>query len=60
MKYQKTNEDEITCPKCGYVRHGGDSWESPDEGEDDCEECGHRYEWYRNVEVTYSTYSKTK
>lgn len=45
---------EITCPVCGRLRHGGDSFEAKDEGEHECESCGNTYRWSRNVSVDYS------
>ena len=45
--------DDIICPKCGYEL--GDSWECDDDGEQECEECGAIYEYYRNVTVDYTT-----
>lgn len=48
-------EDEITCPRCKELRHGGDSFEASDEGEDECDNCGAKYKWARDISVTYST-----
>lgn len=45
--------DEIVCPHCGYEH--GDSWEAPDDGEDDCEECGKPFRFVRDITVRYST-----
>lgn len=46
-------EDEITCPYCWHVfqdsRELGDWWTT------DCVDCDKEFEYWRNVEVTYST-----
>lgn len=45
---------EITCPWCGYEMT--DSWErSHDSDQTDCDNCGRKYEYERDVTVTYST-----
>lgn len=47
-------EDEITCPVCGSKQ--SESWEySCDSDEHICEDCGSKYEWERQVEVTYNS-----
>lgn len=47
-------EDDITCPKCGWVDI--DSWEHrSDSGEDECPKCEAKFKWDRDVHVTYST-----
>ena len=43
--------DEETCPYCGY--EFSDSWELPDDGEDECPECGKKFYYNRNVSVSY-------
>lgn len=49
-------EDEITCPNCGCVFT--DSWERQgDEGEEECE-CGCKFNWNRDVSVSYSAEEK--
>lgn len=49
------DEDEITCPYCGYKDR--DSWEAPDEDDEyECSDCGRAFQMVRNVTVTYSTY----
>jgi hypothetical protein len=50
--------DEITCPHCGYEH--GDSWESSDDGVTECDECGERFFFARDVEVTYSSRPEQK
>jgi DNA-directed RNA polymerase subunit RPC12/RpoP len=44
--------NEITCPHCGGTM--GDSWEC-NEGEQECNDCGRKYDVIRHVEVSYST-----
>ena len=45
---------EIVCPYCGYEY--GNSWEYDDEcGELECDECGKKFHYNRNVTVDYST-----
>lgn len=51
IDHEYTNE--IVCPHCGC--ESSDSWESRDEGEEDCPECGKIYAYSRHVEVTYCT-----
>lgn len=46
--------DEITCPYCGEEFQ--DSWESPDNGEHECCECGGAFTHEREISVTYCTY----
>lgn len=46
-------EPEITCPNCH--KRFMDSFESEDEGEDTCSECGCTFTFYRDVSVTYSS-----
>jgi len=50
--------DEVVCPYCGYEY--GDSWEWPDSGETECDECEKTFGYFRNVEVTYSSFKKEK
>lgn len=51
------NEDEITCPYCGYKEK--DSWEAPDADDDyACMDCGKEFKMERVVTVTYSTWKK--
>jgi len=45
--------DEIVCPNCGYEL--SDSWEMPDSGEYDCCECQSKFEFERDIEITYKT-----
>jgi hypothetical protein len=46
--------DEIVCPYCGY--EFSDSWEiGADSGEEECYECGEKFEFYRHIEVSYCT-----
>lgn len=53
--------DEITCPYCGY--EFTESYEFPGEaggsegniGPIDCDDCGRRFNAYRNVSISYST-----
>lgn len=48
---------EIVCPYCGYTHH--DSWElQEDDGDMDCESCGETFEYFREVQVSYSTNKK--
>ena len=50
--------DEIVCPYCGH--EFGDSWEiDADSGEEECYECGKKFEFYRHIEVSYCTYEIT-
>ncbi len=46
--------DEVTCPYCGYEYN--DSWEFPDDGEEECPECGKKFNYTRNVSVSYECY----
>ena len=45
--------DEIVCPYCGYEH--GDSWEAPDDGEDECAECGKTFRFERDYTIRYVT-----
>lgn len=49
--------DNIICPWCGHKN--SDSWESDDNGEEECGECEQSYTYERIVTVEYST-SKVK
>jgi transposase-like protein len=47
--------DEIVCPYCGYEH--GDSWEEHDDrGDLECQGCGKKFCYERNISVDYSTY----
>lgn len=54
---------DIVCPHCGCVYSDsmefGDYGKSND-GEEDCQECGKRFRWERNVSVDYSTEKVTE
>ena len=53
MSLRSYNEDNIKCPKCGYVIT--DSWEfEGDDGEVECEECDAVISYSRNISVSYS------
>lgn len=46
---------EIVCPYCGYEH--GDSWEfKENNGEMVCDGCEKKFNWKRDIEVTYSTW----
>jgi hypothetical protein len=46
--------DNIICPCCGH--NESESWErQEDQGEDQCEQCGARFSYRRDVSVTYTT-----
>lgn len=48
------NEDEITCPYCGYTNPN--SWESGEsEDREICDMCGSTFSWEREVEVSYNS-----
>lgn len=48
-------EEEITCPYCGYIH--SDSWEAGESSDnDECEGCGKKFTWEKNVEISYTTY----
>lgn len=48
-------EENITCPSCGEVCNG-DSWEvSVNYGEETCYECGTKFSWNRDIDVSYSS-----
>jgi transcription elongation factor Elf1 len=44
---------EIICPWCGHEK--SNSWEYPDYDTEICGVCGNKFDYYRNVSVTYST-----
>ena len=46
--------EEIVCPWCGYET--GDSWECSDEGEEECPECQKKFNYSRNIQVSYSSW----
>lgn len=68
---EKTNEslefeENITCPHC-HELYTKDSWEyrgdkgNPENlGEFICDHCGTTFSAYREIEVTYSTYTVSK
>ena len=43
---------EIICPWCGYVHSDCFEW---DDGENECHDCGRKFDVTRNAEITYST-----
>ena len=46
--------NEIVCPYCGHEKTN--SWEyDGDDGEIECDECGMKFAYVRNVSVDYST-----
>jgi hypothetical protein len=49
--------DFIICPHCGHVH--GDSWEwggkEGDWNNGGCESCGKKFDWMRDVKISYST-----
>ena len=48
------NEQEITCPVCGYEE--GDSWESSESDDDhECQRCGSTFSYEREISVTYGS-----
>lgn len=47
------SENEVTCPYCGY--QSGDSVEYPNDGEEKCSQCGGKYNYSRDVDVSYSS-----
>ena len=52
--YQYSNTNEITCPYCGSVIF--DSWEySQDYDTLECEICGKKFKYNRNIEITYTS-----
>jgi len=55
---EKRFEGNITCPYCG--NEVGDSWEMSDSGEEECGECGSKFDYEREVEITYSSYPKER
>lgn len=48
---RRVNESEVTCPYCGHKLH--DSWELPDDDEEECDECGKKYRFSRDISVSY-------
>ena len=44
---------EVVCPWCGH--EFTDSWELPDEGEEECPVCWKHFKFYRDVTVDYAT-----
>jgi hypothetical protein len=54
VSHEYTNE--IVCPWCGYEM--GDSFEMPEDGEEECSECEKTFSYCRNVSVSYSTNRK--
>lgn len=54
MSYDTDGTDEILCPHCGFEE--GDSWEHDDKGGIlECESCGKKYRYDRDVTVTYTS-----
>lgn len=48
---------ELVCPYCGYEH--SDSYElDSDHSMTGCDHCGKEFEYFRNIEITYSTYKK--
>jgi len=45
--------DEVVCPYCAYIHQ--DSWETPNFGEMDCENCHKKFEHERDVSISYIT-----
>lgn len=52
-----TYTNEIVCPHCGYEYQ--DSWEMSDNDEEDCQECGEKFIFSREVDVHYNTQKLT-
>jgi len=48
--------DNIICPWCGHKDR--DSWESDDNGEEECGDCGKEFTYERIVTVEYCTSKK--
>ena len=46
-------EEEVTCPYCQHET--SDSFELGDSGTKTCSECGKKYEWQRDVSISYSS-----
>ena len=44
---------QITCPYCGWVDM--DRWEAGGSGDMECDRCGKKFHFERDVTVTYST-----
>ncbi len=56
---EKRFKGNITCPYCKHEIN--DSWEMPDTGEkEECGNCGSKFDYEREVEVTYSSYPKER
>lgn len=54
-RYFNICTSEIVCPYCGYEM--SDSWElSCDDDEYECDECGKKFHYYREVDVHYTTH----
>lgn len=46
-------ESEVTCPHCGYEHM--DSFERPDDWEEECFVCNKKFSYERVIDVTYRT-----
>ena len=44
---------EVVCPWCGY--EFTDSWDFPDDGEEECPSCWKPFKFSRDVTVDYCT-----
>ena len=44
---------ELVCPHCG--EEIGDSFELPDSGEHSCYNCGRKFSYLREIEITYTS-----
>ena len=54
-RYFNICTSEIVCPYCGYEI--SDSWElTCDDDEYECDECGKKFHYYREVDVHYTTH----
>lgn len=55
---EELHEDDFTCPYCGY--EDPDAFELPDEGTNNCGNCGSEIEYERVVEIKYTTIPQKK
>lgn len=53
MGIEHENTQEIVCPHCGYTET--ESWDYNDAGDTECNSCGEKFHYERNIYVDYIT-----